>query len=99
MKKINVYLTKSNRKNKKYMVSIKDKRIHFGDFRYSDYTQHKNVKRKELYITRHQKRENWDISGIYTAGFWSYHLLWSHPSLTQAINQLKKKFNINIIIS
>jgi len=97
MKKINVYLTKSNRKNKKYMISIKDKRIHFGDSRYSDYTQHKNVKRKELYIKRHQKLEDWTLSGIYTAGFWSYHLLWSESSIKKAIKKLKEKFNIIVL--
>jgi hypothetical protein len=97
-----VELSKSNRKDKKWKVILyengkKKKTIHFGDSRYSDYTLHKNKKRMEAYTARHRKKENWNKSGIDTAGFWSKWLIWSKPSLNQAIKHIENKFNINII--
>ena len=55
-----VYLSKSNRKNKKYSILIGHKKIDFGDDRYEDYTQHGDPKRKALYIQRHKKNEDWN---------------------------------------
>lgn len=40
--------------------------------------------------------ENWKLSGIKTAGFWSRWLLWSVPSMNGAKNIMKKKFGIKI---
>ena len=90
------FLKPSTRKNKKFMITTPDnKKIHFGDSRYQDFTMHKNKERKELYIQRHQARENWN--DLNTAGFWSRFLLWEKPTLEQAIEFIENKFNINII--
>ena len=91
------YLLKSStRKNKKFMITTPDNiKVHFGDIRYQDFTMHKNKERKELYIQRHQARENWN--DLNTAGFWSRFLLWEKPTLEQAIEFIENKFNINII--
>jgi len=94
---IEAYLKKSNRKNKKYMIKIENKTIHFGDNRYDDYTSHKDEDRKNRYINRHNKNENWNISGIYTPGFWSLHLLWSENTLNKSIKNIEDKFKIKII--
>ena len=53
--------------------------------------------KKKRYIARHKVRENWEKSGIKTAGFWSKHLLWSEPTLTGSIKKIENKFNVNII--
>jgi len=72
----------------------------FGARGYSDYTKHKDPKRKALYLTRHRRRENWRVSGRYTAGFWSRWLLWSAPSLRGAVHRteqaLGRKYKIFI---
>ena len=47
---------KSTRKDKKYMLEYQGKIIHFGQKGASDYLQHKDPKRKELYLARHRKR-------------------------------------------
>jgi ERCC4-type nuclease len=90
MTKIIVYLQKSDKKDKKYKVTIpsdtgKSKTIYFGAAGYSDYTKHKDEDRMKLYNTRHRTRENWSKSGIKTAGFWSRWILWNKPSLLASI--------------
>ena len=90
-----VYLSKSNRKNKKFSVLIGHKKIDFGDDRYEDYTQHGDPKRKALYIQRHKKNENWNDP--LTAGFWSYHLLWTKPTIEEAKKHIYSKFGIKVL--
>ena len=71
----------SNRKNKKYMVTLKNEdKIHFGDNRYEDFLTHKDWKRRIRYRKRASKIK--DKYGNLTykdpthANFWSYQLLW-----------------------
>tara|TARA_B110001450_G_C17274035_1_gene340712 strand:+ start:100 stop:477 length:378 start_codon:yes stop_codon:yes gene_type:complete len=97
---LKVYIKKSTKSEKKYMVTIvngKTKTVHFGANGYSDYTIHKDYTRMQRYENRHKSRENWTKTGIYSPGFWSKWILWSKPSLSQAIAYTSKKFNINII--
>jgi uncharacterized membrane-anchored protein YitT (DUF2179 family) len=93
-----IYLTKSSRPEKKYMVLIDNKVIHFGATGYSDLTQHKNKSRKMNYEKRHRSRENWTKSGLKTAGFWSKWLLWNKPTLISSIKDIEKLFNVKIIL-
>ena len=86
---ITIYLKSSSRADKKYMVTIVNKTIHFGAAGMSDYTLNKDDRRKANYIARHKSRENW--TDITTAGFWAYHLLWNKPTLNESINDLNKK--------
>ena len=46
---MNLYITKSKRKNKKYDLLDSDKQfiLSFGDSRYQDYTMHKDDDRKQ----------------------------------------------------
>lgn len=92
-----VDLRRSSRRDKKWMVNFNNKTIHFGGKNMSDYTIHKDADRKTNYISRHAKMENWNRSGINTAGFWSKHLLWNKTSLRDSIKNIEKTFNINII--
>jgi glutaredoxin len=87
--------------NKKYKVTIiypsgRRKTVQFGAKGYSDYTIHKDKDRMRRYEIRHRSRENWEKTGIETAGFWAKHLLWSSPSLREAIKRTSTKFNIII---
>jgi len=92
-----IHLAKSHNPKKKYMVIVNGKTIHFGDSRYDDYTIHKDDKRKERYINRHKKSEDWSISGINTAGWWSRWLLWNKSSIEKSIEDIKNRFGIGIL--
>lgn len=93
-----VDLRRSNRKDKRYMATFDGKRtIHFGARDGKTFIDHKDDKKKSAWMARHAKRENWNRSGIHTAGFWSKHLLWNKPSLKDSIKNIEKTFNINII--
>lgn len=94
-----IYLSKSHRDGKKYMVEVDGKTIHFGAEGYDDYTKHKDPERKKRYITRHKAKENWNKSGIKTAGFWSRWLLWGEPTIGASIKAIENKFNVRIVRS
>ena len=68
--------------------------VQFGDRRYSNYTKHKDPKRKANYLKRHRKAENWRDMG--SAGFWAKHLLWNKPTLNESIKDVEKKFRVKI---
>ena len=89
-------ISKSTNKNKKFDAIVDGKKISFGAVGYSDYTIHKDPERKERYIARHIKREDWNKSGVKTAGYWSKHLLWNKDTLTKSIDDISKKHNLNI---
>ena len=88
---MDIYLKPSTRSNKKYMVTIDNKTIHFGEAGASDYTIHKDNERKERYIARHKAREDWN--DIMTAGYWSRWLLWNKPTIEESIRDINKKQN------
>lgn len=92
-----VTLSKSTRTGKKWQVKIDGQTVHFGADGYLDFTQqHGDSKRKkELYIQRHQKNENWNDLG--TAGAWSRWLLWNQPTIQGSIRDIERRFNIKII--
>ena len=67
---MNIIISKSDRKDKKYMAIINNNKIiHFGASGYADFTTHEDEKRKQNYITRHKKNENW--TNPTTAGFYA----------------------------
>ena len=91
-------IIKSHLDNKKYdAIFIKDngdiKIIPFGAKGYSDYTIHKDKDRRQLYINRHSKNEN--FNNPMTAGSLSRWILWG-DSVSLEINKknFKKKFNL-----
>ena len=94
----------SDKPNKKYVVkyltplnkgvSNKIKYIYFGDTRYQDYTTHHDLYRKERYINRHKKREDWN--DLTKSGSWSRYILWNKPTIKQSMKDMEKVFNIKI---
>jgi hypothetical protein len=55
---LNLYI--SSHPEKKYMIYDGQKWIHFGQMGYEDFTKHKDLKRRENYLTRTSKmRGNW----------------------------------------
>ena len=94
---MNLYITKSQRKNKKYDLLDTDKKylLSFGDSRYQDYTMHKNIDRTTNYLSRHGKEDH-SAKNIKSAAFMSAHLLWGKPTLQASISDANKVFNLNV---
>ena len=86
-----IVISPSKNKNKKYKAEVNGKTVHFGDSRYQDYTMHKDAKRKDNYISRHSN-EDWSKNNIASAGFMSRYVLWEKTTLTSSINNLNKKY-------
>jgi len=91
---VTVYIKKSNKPTKKYMVYVEGKTIHFGQNGASDYTKHKDVERMRRYTNRHKDKENWGKTGIKTAGFWSKHLLWNKPTISASKTNIRQRFGV-----
>jgi hypothetical protein len=99
---LQIKLSRSEKPDKKFKVKVGDRKgasrttIHFGSKGMSDYTLNQDPNRKRLYIKRHRLRENWNKSGIKTAGFWSRWLLWNKPTLNESIQDIEKRFHVII---
>ena len=88
-----IVISPSTKNNKKYDARIDgSKTVSFGQKMASDFTKHKNPDRKEAYIARHKKNENWGASGAKTAGCYSKHVLWNKPTLKESIDDINKRF-------
>jgi hypothetical protein len=86
----------SERKDKKFKAVIDNRKtIHFGSRGASDFTLHKNEVRKQRYIDRHRKNEDWTDPN--TAGFYAKHILWNKPTIKGSIKDVNQLFeNIHI---
>lgn len=94
---VKVIIKKSSNSKKKYTAIFYDndkkiKTTHFGASGYSDYTIHKDDERKQRYINRHKKNENW--SDYKSAGSLSRYILWNKKSLRASITDYKNRFNL-----
>ena len=91
------FIKKSTRKNKKYDLFDKDVKymLSFGAEGYSDFTIHKDDKRKERYILRHSKEDHTE-NNILSPAFMSRWVLWNKPSLQASINDVNKRFKIHL---
>jgi len=103
-----VTIKKSTNPQKKYMAifcececegkkndcgkSKRPKTIHFGSAGMSDFTKHRDEKRKLRYINRHKKREDWNSP--MTAGALSRWILWNKPTIKASLEDYKKRFNL-----
>ena len=96
---LEIVITKSKTKDKKYDAIIDGKKtIHFGAKGYSDFTIHKDEERKDRYINRHKKTENWNDPK--TAGFYAKNILWNKKSVKASVEDTNKRFkNIHIKVS
>lgn len=70
----------------------KETRVKFGASGYSDLTQHRDRRRRSLYLARHRKNENWNSP--MTAGALSRWILWETPSLEQNVKLFRSRFNL-----
>lgn len=88
-------IKKSKNKSKKYDAIIGDKVISFGARGYNDYTNndYENPKKKrDEYIKRHQKNEDWTKVN---SGSLSRYILWGDSTdINKNIRDFKKRFNL-----
>ena len=86
-----IVISKSSNKNKKYDARIDGRKtISFGAAGMSDYTIHKDDERKQRYLDRHRKNENW--ADYNTAGFYAKNLLWNKKTLSESIKDTNTRF-------
>jgi hypothetical protein len=101
MKPVYVSIHKSNVKGKKYTAVFYDKdmeevkRTQFGAKGMSDYTIHKDEERKQRYLDRHRKNENWN--DFESAGSLSRFLLWNLPTLKESFEDYLKRFDLKAL--
>lgn len=95
-----VILTKSPRKNKKYRVEFNNNKIDFGQKDYSDYTIHKDKERKRSYLRRStaitNKEGELTFDNPNYANFWAINLLWNKPTIEQSIKDIEEKTGFKI---
>lgn len=83
---------KSDKKKFKAIFANKstgrEKAVKFGAKGYQHFTEdHLDEKRRQLYMTRHRKREKWN--NPLTAGYWSYHFLWRFKTYNEALKWIR----------
>jgi hypothetical protein len=98
-----VTIKPSETKAKKYVATIEYpdgtvKRVSFGAKGYSDYTIHRDTERRDRYDSRHNKNENWTLSGVNTAGFWAKWLLWNKPTIGGSAKDISSRFGFKVVI-
>ena len=88
-----VVIRPSKKRDKKLDAVFPDgKVVSFGQRGASDFTLHKDVERRDRYLARHGK----DPRSIRTAGGLARDILWSKPSLPEAVRYAEKKHGFKI---
>ena len=96
-KPVSVVIKKSSKPEKKLQAVFtlengRKKTVHFGAAGMSDYTKNRDKDRKQRYLKRHRRNENW--SSPMTAGSLSRYVLWNKETLGASITDYKKRFNL-----
>ena len=73
-KEIKTSIFPSTRKDKKYMLYVNKKKVHFGQKGYQDYLDTKNKKQRQRFIARFKNHKSYNdkTSGLY----YSRKILW-----------------------
>ena len=84
---------KSPIKGKKYRAYFSNgTHTDFGAVGYSDFTKHRDPARRQRYLNRHRKRENWSRgSGCKSAGSLSRFILWGQGGLRENVAAYKRR--------
>ena len=87
-------ISNSTRKDKRFMLEIDGKKIHFGSKNGFTFIDGATEKTKQNYLLRHSKlNEDWDKIN---AGSLSRWILWNKPSLTASIQDTQRRFGLKI---
>ena len=93
-----IVISRSAKPDKKFEARIDGRKsIHFGQEGSSDFTQHKNLLRKERYLQRHSKNEDWN--NPLSAAFYATNLLWNKETLADSVRDTNRRFpNLHIVL-
>ena len=96
------FLVKKSNKSGKKLMAIFDcpkcnvkKVIHFGAEGMSDFTKHKDTKRRDRYLARHNPKytkEKWNIPD--TPASLSRWILWNKPTFDASLTEYKSRFKL-----
>ena len=88
-------LTKSPVKGKRFRINMGDHHHDFASDVGNTFIDHKDDKLKQAWIARHKNDRNYNSkhSGIYH----SRKLLWSEPTLRQAITKYEKELGVKLV--
>ena len=92
-----IVISPSNKPDEKFEARIDDRKsIHFGAKGASDFTIHKDPERKQRYLNRHSKNEDWN--NPMSAAFYATNILWNKPTIVESVRDTNRRFhNLNII--
>jgi len=90
-------IRKSHKAEKKWDAVFekngKEKVVPFGQKGYSDFTKHKDTKRRTRYLKRHSGMgEHWQKPD--TPGALSKWVLWNKPTFRASVKDFKKRFDL-----
>lgn len=90
-------IRKSHKSDKKWDAVFekngKEKVVPFGQKGYSDFTKHKDTKRRTRYLKRHSGMgEHWQKPD--TPGALSKWVLWNKPTFRASVKDFKKRFDL-----
>ena len=86
-----IVISHSDKPDKKFEARIDGKKsIHFGAKKYEDFTIHKDDLRKQRYLQRHSKNEDWN--NYNTAAFYATNILWNKPTIAESISDTNRRF-------
>jgi len=87
-------LKKSDRKGKRFVIIMEGMKHHFGSKTGKTFIDGRTEKERLAWFARHKNDAGFNNkhSGIY----YSRHLLWTDPTLKEAIKKLEKRDNIKI---
>ena len=89
-------IKRSSKPEKKYDAVFernnRTKTISFGTAGMSDFTKHHDEERRQRYLDRHRKNENW--SNPVSAGALSRYVLWDKPTVAGGIKAFKSRFGL-----
>ena len=89
-------LKKSDRKNKRFVIIMEERghKHHFGSDVGKTFIDGRTEKEKQAWLARHRVNKNWDNK--HSSIYYSRMLLWTEPTLKEAIKKLEKKDKIRI---
>ena len=92
-----VYMGRSDKRTKKYMVVIGTKTVHFGTRGQLDYTKTHDVNAKQAYIAKHPGLSSATNKQMLNKPiFWERWILYNKPSKRESIRYLEHKLHIRI---
>lgn len=84
-------LSRSPKPEKKYRAHFSDgTHTDFGARGMSDFTKHRDESRRQRYLKRHSRNENWRNKK--SAGALSRYILWNKPSLRASLADYRRRF-------